>query len=247
MTFGFIITRHVNSIKTNNYWNQCVKLLKLYYPEQKIIIIDDNSIEDLVYSEFEYKNITIIKSEYSGRGELLPYIYYLKYNWFDNAVIIHDSVFFHNKYDFENLKTNMIPLWFFFNNNSELDVIERITKKLNNNNEILMHLSDWSSNKWISCFGVMNFINYDFLLYLNNKYNLTNLLDVVKTRSDRCALERIFGIIYYIETKQITTLFGCINNNNSKSIQCDYKFDDYIESFYKNKLESPVVKVWTGR
>ena len=97
MTFGFIITRHVNSDKTNKYWNQNVKLLRHYYPEQQIIVIDDNSVQDLVCADFEYKNITIIQSEYPGRGELLPYIYYLKYNWFDNAVIIHDSVFFIKK------------------------------------------------------------------------------------------------------------------------------------------------------
>ena len=247
MTFGFIITRHVNSIKTNSYWNQCVKLLRVYYPEQQIIIIDDNSKEELVNADFDYKNITIIKSEYPGRGELLPYIYYLKYNWFDNAVIIHDSVFFHKKYDFENLKTNMIPLWFFYNNNSEFDIIVNIAKKLTNNNDILFHLSKWASNNWVSCFGAMNFIKYDFLLHLNNKYNLTNLLDVIKTRSDRCALERIFGIIYFIETKKRQTLFGCINYNNSKSIECNYNFDNYINLFNIKKIESYVVKVWTGR
>ena len=40
--FGFIITRHVNSVKTNNYWNHCVKLIRTFYPLRKIIIIDDN-------------------------------------------------------------------------------------------------------------------------------------------------------------------------------------------------------------
>ena len=24
-SYGFIITRHVNSEKTNNYWNRCIK------------------------------------------------------------------------------------------------------------------------------------------------------------------------------------------------------------------------------
>ena len=247
MTFGFIITRHVNSDKTNKYWNQNVKLLRHYYPEQQIIVIDDNSVQDLVCADFEYKNITIIQSEYPGRGELLPYIYYLKYNWFDNAVIIHDSVFFHKKIDFDTFKLDMIPLWFFSNNNSEIDVIERISKSLDNSEKILFYLSNWYLHEWVSCFGAMNFINYNFLFYLNNKYALTNLIAVVKNRSDRCALERIFGIIYYIETGKKDTLFGCINSNNQKSIMCDYTFDEYINSFNNNIIESPVVKVWTGR
>ena len=78
-TYGFIITRHVNSDKTNQYWNQCVKLIRKFYPLIQIIIIDDNSNTEFVKSDFEYTDLTIIQSEYPKRGELLPYIYYLKY------------------------------------------------------------------------------------------------------------------------------------------------------------------------
>ena len=55
-TYGFIITRHVNSEKTNKYWNKCVKCIRTFYPLKKIIIIDDklqrmihhqNSIADM--------------------------------------------------------------------------------------------------------------------------------------------------------------------------------------------------------
>ena len=41
--YGFIISRHVNSEKTNKYWNNCVKCLRHLYPFKKIVIIDDNS------------------------------------------------------------------------------------------------------------------------------------------------------------------------------------------------------------
>jgi hypothetical protein len=97
MSFGFIITRHVNSEQTNKYWNQNVKLIRSLYPLKKIIIIDDNSTQSFVKADFEYKNLEIIQSEYPKRGELLPFIYYLKYKWFDNAVIIHDSTFIHKR------------------------------------------------------------------------------------------------------------------------------------------------------
>ena len=39
--FGFIILRHVNSEKTNNYWNHSIKQIRRFYPFAKIIIIDD--------------------------------------------------------------------------------------------------------------------------------------------------------------------------------------------------------------
>jgi hypothetical protein len=74
MSFGFIITRHVNSEQTNKYWNQAVKLIRRLYPLRQIVIIDDNSDPDFVKADFDYKNLTIIQSEHHKRGELLPFI-----------------------------------------------------------------------------------------------------------------------------------------------------------------------------
>ena len=102
---GFIITRHVNNELTNQYWIYCVKSIRQYYPENNILIIDDNSNYDFVTDEEFYKT-TVIQSEYPGRGELLPYYYYLHNKLFDIAVIIHDSVFINKHIDFnvENYK-----------------------------------------------------------------------------------------------------------------------------------------------
>jgi hypothetical protein len=52
-SFGFIMTRHVNSELTNNYWNHSVKLLRTFYPDKKIVIIDDNSNYDYVKDEIK--------------------------------------------------------------------------------------------------------------------------------------------------------------------------------------------------
>ena len=91
--FGFIIIRHVNSEKTNKYWNHNIRLIRRFYPFRLIVIIDDNSNYDYVKAEFDYKNIRVVQSEFPGRGELLPYYYFLKYKFFKNAVILHDSVY----------------------------------------------------------------------------------------------------------------------------------------------------------
>lgn len=40
---GFIILRHVTDEKINNYWNLCYRSIRKYYPENLIMIIDDNS------------------------------------------------------------------------------------------------------------------------------------------------------------------------------------------------------------
>ena len=247
MTYGFILTRHVKTIETNKYWNQSVKLLRCFYPNSKIIIIDDNSNQEFVKSEFDYKNIEIIQSEYPGRGELLPYIYYLNNKWFDKAIIIHDSVFFHKTFDFNKYNKEAMMLWFFYNNDSELSNIIRISKALKNNSKIIKEVKNWNKKTWLSCFGGQSLISHNFLVKLNNKYNLTNLVNVINTRSDRCALERIIGILFYIETKKTDNCFGYINEINEKSRLCDYTYSEYIESFYKGNILSPIVKVWTGR
>jgi len=103
---GFIILRHVNSALTNNYWIRCHGCIRIFYPEHPILIIDDGSDYKYVTDITLYKT-TVINSEYPGRGELLPYYYYLHNKLFETAVIIHDSVFINtyidlsvNKYKF---------------------------------------------------------------------------------------------------------------------------------------------------
>jgi hypothetical protein len=244
MNFGFIITRHVTSNKTNGYWNQCVKLLRTHYNQCKIVVIDDNSDQIYVKSEYDYKNLIIIQSEYPGRGELLPYIYFLRNKWFENAVIIHDSVFFHFSYPFEKLNRKFASLWYFGNNDSVLDNIIRVSNVLEYNTIIVNHINNWNKKTWLSSQGAQSYINHDFLVYLNNKYSLTNLIDVVLNRNDRYTLERIIGILIYIETHNTTTIFGDINSLYKAPT---YTFDEYINLFNKGKVMNKIVKVWTGR
>jgi len=246
MSFGFIITRHVNNYNTNKYWNHNIKLIRTYYPNTTIIIIDDNSNQNFIRAEFNYKNIIIINSEYLGRGELLPYIYYLKNKWFDTAIILHDSTFIHKRINF-NIKYPVISLFHFINNDSELNNVLNIAKVLTNNTEIINKLENYYIEDWNSCQGVQSIINHDFLIYINKKYSLINLLDVIKNRSDRCALERIFGALFYIETKNNKSFFGNINLIHKKFKNCNYSFNEYISLFKYKKVINYVVKVWTGR
>lgn len=250
--FGFIITRHVNSEKTNNYWNHCVKLIRTFYPNKKIIIIDDNSNYDYIKAEHEYINLQIIQSEFPKRGELLPYYYFLKYKFFNNAVIIHDSVFFHKRINFENLNgVKVMPLWHFNSDKENIENVKRLANSLKNNmiisskilNENIMLLK---SQKWYGCFGVQSYINLNFLEHIEEKYKITNLISHVNCRFDRCSLERIFGIIFYTESNKILnqkSLFGDIMKYQKWG--CTY--DEYMNLLKKGKLPRYIIKVWTGR
>jgi hypothetical protein len=251
-SFGFIVTRHVNSEKTNKYWNHCVKLLRTLYPFRKIIIIDDNSNYQYVKAEFNYKNVEIIKSEFPKRGELLPYYYFLKGKYFDNAVIIHDSVFFHKRINFEDFgKINVLPLWFFNSDIENVENTQRIARKLKNylalesklkKDTILLGLR---SDKWYGCFGVQSYINLKFLEHIEQKYGITNLISAVNCRADRCCLERIFGCIFFTESKiaNSKSLLGDI----MKYQKWGYTYDEYMEHLKKGTIPRGIVKVWTGR
>lgn len=250
--YGFIITRYVNSEKTNRYWNQCVKLIRYFYPYKKIIIIDDFSDETLVKADFEYKNVEIIKSEYRGRGELLPYIYYYKNKWFDSAIIIHDSIFIHKRIDFSKFKVPVLPLWHFPEMDDAIHNSYRLATKLKNSNKIIQCLfpqnyvlKNFNDNRWCGVFGCQCYIKYDFLKKIFEKYEINKLINFVKVRIDRCSLERIFGIIFYLEggyMKGVRSLFGNILNSN-----WGYTYDEYESSFKEKRVVKPWVKVWTGR
>ena len=108
-------------------------------------------------------------------------------------------------------------------------------------------LSFNSTNGWAGCFGVQSYINHGFLSRIQLKYNLFNLLHVVRNRSDRCCLERIFGAIFYNEFKDLykfKSLMGIIGTY----CKWGYSWKNYCADMQKfKKTNKPLVKVWTGR
>jgi len=253
--FGFIIIRHVNSLKTNKYWNQSVKLLKTLYPFIKIVIIDDNSNYNFIKADDEYNNVEIIQSEFHGRGELLPYYYYLKYKFFTNAVIIHDSVFFHKRIPFEKLNgVEVLPLWFFSPDKEDYENRKRIARHLKNyqiidrqfiSNDTILEMPH-NKEKWFGCFGVQSYINLKFLERIEDKYGITSLISSVKCRKDRCCLERIFGCIFFTEYKNILNIKSIFGNIMTYQ-KWGYSFDEYLMDLSKGTIPASIVKVWTGR
>lgn len=251
MKYGFIITRHVNSEKTNKYWNHSVRCIRRFYPYCKIVIIDDNSNQQFIKADFDYRNIEVVISEYPGRGELLPYYYFHKNKYFENAVILHDSVFFHKRIIFEIIAQPVLPFWH-FDYAENIENTLKLAQSLKNNREIKEKLNQEPLQKfgfrrtdiWHGCFGVQCYINHKFLSSLQDKYKIFNLLTTVKNRTDRCCLERIMGAIFYIENTQLykqPSLLG----NIWRYCKWGTTFDEYSKSWRRNPL--PLVKVWSGR
>ena len=192
--FGFILTRHVNSPKTNLLWQECVQQIRRYYPNTIIVIIDDCSREEFV-SKINLRNILLIRSEYHKRGELLPYYYLHRYKWFTKAVILHDSVFLQNKLPPFHTEENARLWWFppaYENFEREKEFLS-----LCKNNELL--LENHASKNFMGMFGCMSIISLPFLEYLEDKYNFLILLQHVYDRNARMCMERVMGVLFSTE------------------------------------------------
>ena len=234
LQIGFIILRHVNNELTNKYWIKCVNCIRRYYPENHIIIIDDNSNYKYITTPRALYKTTIIQSEYPKRGELLPYYYYLHNKLFDIAVIIHDSVFIHNYIDFSVEKYKL--LWEF---NHDWDQIEDETRMINAFNDLELNKFYENKDLWKGCFGCMTIITHDYLTYINNKYDISKLLDYVLNRHNRCSFERVIACLLQKEGKK-ETLFGNIHN------YCKWGITFNETNNYKYE-HLPLIKCWTGR
>lgn len=240
MSVGFIILRHVTSVVTNSYWLENYNCIRRLYPDNKIVIIDDNSDDEFI-SQLTHTNMITIKSEFKGRGELLPYYYFLKYKWFDTAVILHDSVFIKKHIDFN--VNNYKFFWDFEHNWDNVDAEKSVMNRLTNNAPLM----EFHNNKqlWKGCFGCMAIVKYDFLKKIDDIYTLSNLLNIILTRNDRCNFERVLGCMFQFNSKETVP---SVAGNIHAYCAWGYTYKQYIDNngTYNNK-DLPIIKVWTGR
>jgi hypothetical protein len=134
--YGFVVLRCVINEETNNYWNECIKRLNHFYPLRQIVIIDDNSNTEYLKSLYEHKNISVYPSIYPKRGELLPFLYFLKYHWFQKMIFIHDSCFFHKRITFEKLLCDIMPLWHFTPDNEQTNNTQSTQQNIQQNTQL---------------------------------------------------------------------------------------------------------------
>lgn len=237
---GFIILRHVKDRETDQYWKLCYNRVRALYKNNHIIIIDDNSDYKFVDTEYEKKlpKTTIIKSEYPGRAELLPYYYYLSNKLFDIAVILHDSAFVNRCINFN--VTEVCPLWSFDHNDDQPQDEIRLLSQLDNSEELLEFHS--KKHLWKGCFGCMTAISHDFLTKINKKYKLDKLLPHVTTRYHRKSLERVIGCIIQKEktNKDLISKLGSIHKYGPRPFSLSFK--EMRRAGYL-----PIIKIWTGR
>lgn len=230
--FGFIILRHVQNDLHNKFWTKSYDCIRTYYPEIPIVIIDDSS-NYLFVENKDLVNTIIIDSELPKRAEFLPYYYFLHNCWFDNAIIIHDSVFINSKLDLNFIYYR--PLWSFNHIFNKPQEEKRILSHMKNS-ELLLKLYD-QLDRWSGCFGAMSIISHNYLQLIHQKFDLHTLIPLIQTRQDRMCFERVIACLLYFFDKQ-PALFGDIH----KYGPWDVKYEEAIKHTYL-----PVIKAWAIR
>ena len=231
---GFIILRHVRSRYTNAFWIRCYKSVRKYHPDSRICIIDDGSDTDCVKRE-PLPNTIIVFSAYKHRGEFLPYYYMLKNDWFNKAVIIHDSTYLNQPFDFTVDKYKF--LWNFKASWDRINHVKQLMSRLNNSKRLIEY---YDSNNNIGCFGAMTIIERSFLVQVDEVYSIEKLLDTINTRSSRMDFERVLGgMLLSIHTPEDVVAFGDIHEWQ--------KWGRTYEKLNERDKNLPIVKYWCGR
>ena len=245
MTFGFIMIRHVCNKATDLYWKESYRCIRRFYPDTPVIIVDDSSKKEFLNEDMIMTNCTVIYDrDHKGSAELLPYYYFHLLHPFDTAIIIHDSVFIQQHVDFSLAEDEPcrflwnFPHWY---DDEIFDGIRNVYSTLPNPDRFtnLYHRKE----AWQGCFGVMSVMRWSFLDHVNRAEGglFDRLLEVVKTRDNRHALERAFPLVmteHFPAMRQ--AMFGGIYDY----IRWGVTFNEYLLGDFS---QYPVMKVWSGR
>lgn len=238
----FVIIRHVNNKVTDEYWKTCYRCLRKFYPahENKIIIIDDNSNKMFLKEDIEMENCETIYSEYQGRGEILGYYYFYKMKAGKKAVVIHDSVFFNTKIDF-NKYVDVVTLWSFEQIYDNVNGIKTLIGKLSNSEELMGYYDKY--NMWKGCFGVMAVCRWEVLDKIDKRYNFFEvMMENVTNREERMLVERVFAVACAYNYPEYCEARHVISNIHQQGWGLNY------EGYKNGKGDHlKVIKVWTGR
>lgn len=247
-SYVFVMLRHLRTTRDNDLWISSYNSIRRLYTN-KIIIIDDNSTINTV--DGKLNNTEIIKSEFNGAGEILPYYYFLKYKWADKMIFLHDSMFMNRPFRDTELEADIKFHWHFDGSGiNDFRKISNFISMLTNNTELQAFATD-TDTKWFGCFGATSISSLATIEYLEQEYKIfSNLVLSIRTRKDREAFERVFGIVLYYE--------GIFDNEECSNFGNILRYPGAFESENNNietakqivgqrGYDTAIVKVWRGR
>jgi hypothetical protein len=242
---GFIILRCVRNKQQNILYKDSYEAVRKYYPDVKIVIIDDNS-DKTVLDEYHMTNVEVINSEYPGAGEYLPYWYLLNRKMFKKAIFLQDSMILNSKIPYEEVNDYMF--------------LYEVPNSVDRNNKYIYEFLDTTkvpnelksrveSGNWRGCWGSMMIITLEFLEKLESVTGISKWIEQINNRTMRIALECAIGIacMHVNSNKERFSAFGKFTDmaimkdpGNEK-----YTLDMYLQD--KTRIKDSIIKVWNKR
>ena len=247
-SYVFVILRHIRTTRDNDLWISSYNSIRKYYTN-RIVIIDDNSSINTV--DGKLNNTEVIKSEFNGAGEILPYYYFLKYKWADRMIFLHDSMFINRPFRDTELEGDIKFHWHFTTSKGgDFRKIINYVSMLTNGTELQAFAAD-PETMWFGCFGATSICDLATIQYLEEEYKIfSNLVLSIRTRKDRETFERVLGIVLYYE--------GLFNDDKCSNYGDILKYPGAFESDNTNMetashilrqkgYDTAIIKVWRGR
>lgn len=215
-TFGFIIPSYCETDLHVSQLNRCIQSIRRFHSYEKIIIIDDYSSIDFSFIEREFSDVQIVKSRSKGAGDMVTYSVFRDHPVFETAVIMQDSMCLEKKMDRIQSIDSINFIWYFTNHRLHWSIIEEpqdhynIKHNIKVHDDLVVHCIDrfiekdefkyfakelyFKKSKWSGCFGCSSIIKYSFLIELDEKTGIIDLLSKMNTNRLRRAAESIFAI-----------------------------------------------------
>jgi len=245
--FGFIISTYVSKDIHKFALLKCILSIQHFHPECKIVVIIDhksdlNLFRDIlnmflnVYFEFDCSTFN---------AENLPFLYFLKKKYFQKAIILQDSMWLAKRMENISSINTCKFIWHFENNRNEWATIKEPETPFNLLNNIVTHddLNKYNIKnkiineefkkycleiyddkmKWVGCFGCRLIIDYEFLVQLEQRTNILDLLLKLSEKRDRMSAESIFSLAcqYTMGTPIVDSYDGLHWDGTGKGYNCN--------------------------
>jgi hypothetical protein len=247
-SYVFVILRNLKMVKDNDLWISSYNSIRKYYTNP-IVIIDDNSTINTVNGRL--MDTEVIKSEWKGAGEILPYYYFLKNKWADRMIFFHDSMFLHRPFQPSELEGPIRFHWHFNHADVRNDrKISTFLSLLSQSKEIIDEFSK-AEFIWKGCFGGTSMIDLDVVEQLEEKYEFfSKLITAIRTRNDRETFERVLGIMVYYEhlmDDSPSSNFGSILEYPKAFESQNNNLETATHIVSQANYNTSILKVWRGR
>ena len=111
--YTFVILRCVKKERVSDLWINCYNSIRNFYPNSKIVIIDNNSNYKYI-KDIELINVDLIQHNDNPAGEILPFYYFLKYKWSKYMIYFQDSMFLNRPLCANKLKIDKFKFFWHF-------------------------------------------------------------------------------------------------------------------------------------